>query len=256
MNILIFSDLHVDCRPLQFNNLLSHKESIAIVAGDISSFNSPTFLPTIKELSYLVKYLLFTPGNHEYYGCDIITSKLKAIENLKQYPNVIFLDNTTFILDNVKFIGTTLWTDMNKNDWFAKHSAKNNMNDFHIIRNNGNVFTPDDSIELFNNNVSFIKDELELSKQDDNIYTNVVVTHHAPSYKSILPKYLHDSCNPAFASDLSELILNNNIKYWIHGHMHSFINYTIGDTNIICNPRGYNNKENPLFSTTYNVDIN
>ena len=46
--------------------------------------------------------------------------------------------------------------------------------------------------------------------------------------------------NGGYCSDLSETILDNeNIKYWVHGHVHDDFDYTIGETRVACNPRGY-----------------
>lgn len=68
----------------------------------------------------------------------------------------------------------------------------------------------------------------------------VVVTHHAPSIKSIPEIYLTDKSTPAFASNLEPFILDRpNIKLWCHGHIHTTCDYQIGNCRVICNPRGY-----------------
>ena len=57
--------------------------------------------------------------------------------------------------------------------------------------------------------------------------------------------YQNDSLtNFAYYSDLSEFILDHpQIKLWTHGHMHNPFDYMIGDTRIVCNPRGYEGYE-------------
>jgi hypothetical protein len=46
--------------------------------------------------------------------------------------------------------------------------------------------------------------------------------------------------NGAYMSDLDNFIeIHSQIKYWIHGHTHKKQNYIIGETSIVCNPRGY-----------------
>jgi hypothetical protein len=69
----------------------------------------------------------------------------------------------------------------------------------------------------------------------------VVVTHHAPTTLSIAEWFKHDTLmNGAFASDLTDFILDRpQIKLWTHGHMHNVSDYMIGDTRVVCNPRGY-----------------
>jgi hypothetical protein len=57
----------------------------------------------------------------------------------------------------------------------------------------------------------------------------------------VKPDYHGDHLtNGAYSSDLSEFILDHpQIKLWTHGHTHDVFDYMIGDTRILCNPRGY-----------------
>jgi len=73
----------------------------------------------------------------------------------------------------------------------------------------------------------------------------VIVGHHAPSKQSIKPRYRSDNLiNGAYSSDLSEFILDHpQIKLWTHGHTHDIFDYKIGETRVLCNPRGYMNYE-------------
>ena len=49
---------------------------------------------------------------------------------------------------------------------------------------------------------------------------------------------------------------NPNMKLWIHGHVHNNFDYMIGDTRVICNPRGYEMyQENFEFKPDFEVDI-
>jgi hypothetical protein len=71
----------------------------------------------------------------------------------------------------------------------------------------------------------------------------VVVGHHAPSFKSVHEQYASQTLmNGGYASDLSEFIMDHpQIKLWTHGHMHQPFDYVIGETRVVCNPRGYEN---------------
>jgi Icc-related predicted phosphoesterase len=53
--------------------------------------------------------------------------------------------------------------------------------------------------------------------------------------------------NGAYASDLSELILDTQPAVWFHGHVHNSFDYLVGDTIVLCNPRGYVD-QNPTFN--------
>jgi Icc-related predicted phosphoesterase len=255
MKLLVLSDLHVDVRPFKDTFNKDDSDAIVILPGDIGSMKHFRFETTINNICKHVRYLLFVPGNHEYYNCDIIRDKQVLVNIDDNIPNFILLDNKAITIDGIKFIGSTLWTDMNNSDYFSMHACKQSMNDFWIIRNNGLLFTPKDTVVLHNIGLEFIKFELDDSSTRDDVLTNIVITHHAPSYASVIAKYKGDAINPAFASELSDMIFDRDIKYWIHGHMHSKLDYMIGETRIICNPRGYNDKENPEFDPKLNLSF-
>ena len=167
------------------------------------------------------------------------------------------LDQETKVIDDITFIGGTLWTDMNKEDGITLYHMKDMMNDFRCITNGaretyyrnsaGNSyvrtakFTPDDAVEDHKKMLEYIKIMTE-GKNDQKF---VVVGHHAPSKLSTHPRYVKEEImNGGYSSDLSEFILNHpQIKLWTHGHTHEEFDYMIGSTRIICNPRGYINYE-------------
>jgi len=70
-----------------------------------------------------------------------------------------------------------------------------------------------------------------------------VVGHHSPSFQSVHDMYKHETLmNGGYHSDLSEFIMDHpQIKLWTHGHTHHPFDYTIGETRVVCNPRGYEN---------------
>jgi hypothetical protein len=106
---------------------------------------------------------------------------------------------------------------------------------------------------------AYIKTVLEENRANGKNLPVVVMTHHAPSKASIKPRYLNDTImNGAYSSDLSELILDNpEIRVWTHGHTHDVFDYMIGETRIICNPRGYKGYEGRAdeFDPTMGFDI-
>ena len=65
--------------------------------------------------------------------------------------------------------------------------------------------------------------------------------------------------NGAYSSDLSEFILDHpQIKLWTHGHTHHPFDYVIGETRIVCNPRGYESDgycENSGWDITKIVEV-
>jgi Icc-related predicted phosphoesterase len=67
----------------------------------------------------------------------------------------------------------------------------------------------------------------------------VVVTHHAPSHRSLSKDVRTDPLAPAYASALDDFVAQSGADLWIHGHTHIRCDYYLGNTRVISNPRGY-----------------
>jgi Icc-related predicted phosphoesterase len=59
----------------------------------------------------------------------------------------------------------------------------------------------------------------------------------------------------AYASDLDQFVENSQVALWIHGHIHEQQDYTIGATQVVCNPRGYPDEPNGDFIPDFVVEI-
>jgi Icc-related predicted phosphoesterase len=135
------------------------------------------------------------------------------------------------------------------------------MNDYKQITMHNEVkniyhrLTPERTVEEFYKSFNYIRTVIE-GKPDRKF---VVVTHHAPTKMSVHPKYQHDTLmNGAYSSDLSEFILDNpQIRVWTHGHTHDPFDYMVGNTRIVCNPRGYKGYEQRAehFDPTFGFEI-
>ena len=264
MKIAICSDIHLEFGPIELNN--TDNANVLILSGDIcvakdlphsDSKKGDISRKFFRMCALRFPHVLYVMGNHEHYHGDFATSGKIIKEELAQYANVHLLDQETKVIDDVTFIGGTLWTDMNKEDGITLYHMKDMMNDFRCITNGaretyyrnsaGNSyvrtakFTPDDAVEDHKKMLEYIKIMVE-GKHDQKI---VVVGHHAPSKLSTHPRYAKEEImNGGYSSDLSEFILNHpQIKLWTHGHTHEEFDYMIGSTRIICNPRGYINYE-------------
>ena len=99
----------------------------------------------------------------------------------------------------------------------------------------GEKFTPIDTYMLHKLSLDWLQSGLSMKKDEK----TVVITHHIPSPSGIHPKYAGGELNHAFHSDLDDFIITNKPSLWIHGHTHDSMEYVIGETKIICNPRGY-----------------
>lgn len=184
--------------------------------------------------------VFYVMGNHEHYHgrLDKTVGDLRAV----MPANVTILEQEAVDYRGVMFLGATLWTDLNKGDDLTRFHLRHAMNDYRTITNKYDNGTYHKLIPEFTAGVHRRTREyfdVVLREHPDRPF--VVITHHAPTMASISPKYVHDTLmNGGYASDVSELILDRpNIKYWIHGHIHDPVDYMVGSTRVVSNPRGY-----------------
>ena len=262
MKISVISDIH-----LEFGGLDLPGGDILFLPGDIVVADFLRNDRTDKDARNLRKIsdkfffgecskynkVFMISGNHEHYR-GVFDNTSALLRDYLQKTNVTFLDNEFYDLsDEYRIFGATLWTDYAKEDWFSISHAKKNMSDYHVILKDGNrKFTVHDAIDEHKKTLSVMREEFP--KTDKKI---IVMSHHAPSYKSIHDYYRGDALNPAYVTELSEMILSHtNIRYWFHGHLHDPSNYMIGECNVICNPRGYAKYEtNPDFNINFEIEV-
>ena len=239
MKIQIVSDLH-----LEFHNPippLVDGVDVAVCAGDLAPVETGAVFYLAKEWAG-TRHILYVPGNHEYYGTDIDTAR-KTLERQCRHLGITLLDPGAITIDGVRFIGATLWTDLRleglADEPRASIALTSGMSDFKgAIRKGRNLFRARDSAELHRAERRFI--EAKLAQADRAEETAIVITHHAPTRRSIAPRFEGHPLNPGFASDLDRLIERYQPSLWVHGHMHDPVDVMLGDTRVLCNPQGYN----------------
>lgn len=235
MKLQILSDLHIEFGDME---LPTTDADVLVFAGDIAE--GLQGLQWIESQS-IDKPAIYILGNHEFYNNDI---NLIADVRKKASNNIYVLNNDVVELEGVRFLGCTLWTDFmlfgETDKWFAKQTAYSNMADFRVITRDGEMFTPDDSIRLFEESASWLKEVLSIPFSGQ----TVVITHHLPSFLSVPERFKSDLLSPAFASHLDNLLSAKRVKLWIHGHTHDSYDYYVNGTRVVCNPRGYVNYEN------------
>ncbi len=96
---------------------------------------------------------------------------------------------------------------------------------------------------------------LEQSLLESTAAKNIVITHHAPSLQSIPKQYQNDPVTATYASNLESFILEHQPLYCIHGHIHTPIQYNIGNTQIVCNPNGYIDDKDNGFERELIIEI-
>ena len=234
-DIMIAQDLHdhphMDYNPYSSGALadLGRRQATALRFRDF-----------LKRCSFQFPHVIYIAGNHEFYHGKWKSSLQVLRDTCSLYNNVYFLENDIKIIDDITFVGATLWTDCNKGDPLTLHSLNDMMNDFKVIRNDELGYTrlrPAHIMQRHQQTMSYFKTVID-DRKNEKI---VVVGHHSPSFQSISEQYKNDTLmNGGYHSDLSEFILDRpQIKLWTHGHTHVPFDYMLGDTRIVCNPRGY-----------------
>jgi predicted phosphodiesterase len=236
-DIMIAQDLHDHPEPA--NVVDQH----AIFKGEGAGYrqrNAQRYRDFLKRSSFEFPHVIYVAGNHEFYNGKFHAGIDYLRAECSRYPNVHFLERDTKTIDDVVFVGGTLWTDMNKYDPLTLHAVRDMMNDFRVIRNDQKGYTalkPADVAHRHRDTLDYFR--LVLDQNRDR--RCVVVGHHGPSFLSVNEKYRNEYImNGAYHSDLSEFILDRpQIQLWVHGHTHHPFDYQIGETRIVCNPRGY-----------------
>ena len=269
MKIKLVSDLHLEFSDINIKN--DQNYDVLILGGDImiaeELYDHPTvdfnpwtagavadlgrkqervqrFRDFLKRCSFQFPHVVYVAGNHEFYHGKWNRTLTVLSDECAKFPNVYFMEAGCKKIDDVTFIGGTLWTDMNQGDPVTLHSVRDMMNDFRVIKKELEGYTnlkPADTVVRHRHMLGYIK-QIVAEKHDEKF---VVVGHHAPSKISTHENYKDQFLmNGAYSSDLSEFIMDRpQIKLWTHGHTHHPFDYVIGETRIVCNPRGYEGYE-------------
>ncbi|MGS0738181.1 metallophosphoesterase [Pseudomonas sp. GG8] len=242
MKLYILSDLHNEFS--QFTPLLTDAD-LVILAGDIDihargvTWANQTFSCP----------LIYVCGNHEFYKGHI-DKTLKKMKDAAA-PHVHILENEVFVWQQIRFLGTTAWTDFSTtgNMVAASTLARDCMNDFRVIRADASYrrLRPDDLVSRNKVARGWLTQELKKPFPG----RTIVVTHHAPTPAVIGDK--HDGhLSAAYANHWPELIEKADL--WVFGHTHRAVDVELLGCRVISNPRGYPG-EDTGFHSGFEVQI-
>jgi Icc-related predicted phosphoesterase len=232
MRIRILSDLYADFGTVVLPFV---DADVTVWAGDIRP--GKTVLTWIRD-NFPEQPIIYVLGNHEFYG----GATPKLIDDFRQMSsgtNIHVLENDRLDIDGVRFLGCTLWTDFSLfgDPAIAGRNAARVMNDYLRIRVSPEFrrLTGRDTARLHDRSVRWLRDQLN----SNGSCPTVIVTHHAPSMKSLDPAEAEKLISAAYASNLDDLVASSRAKLWIHGHTHRSSRYRIGETLIVSNSPGY-----------------
>ena len=263
MRIQLFSDLHLERYP-DFRPLILPGIDVLVLAGDIGSYQPGTrlethdfglerFSPHQSELAGVT--VLFIPGNHEFDGFehDQAYARLRATcERL----GIVWLDREIHTIGQVRFVGTTLWSDFDalaqreteparqlQQRTKAFRAANYYLGKNSTLKNGAPVLA-----EGWRDMALACQAWLRAALATPFDGKTIVVTHFAPSLLSADPRYGVTPGTAGFCNGLDELFALADI--WMHGHLHCLNDYVVEgrgeqggwSCRVIANPLGYLSK--------------
>ena len=293
MKVAVCSDLHLEFQDLFLKN--TEGADVLVLSGDIiveadldmrdrrqtelgfARARSERYHEFFERVCAFFPHVVYVAGNHEHYHGDFKYTLPSLKAKLHMHDNLHILDKEVFRLGDYIFVGSTLWTDMNKEDPLTLYHIKQMMNDFKCVKNSNrevsfkaavpkdkpvgmtddewmalpysdrvrtefktrsSTFCPEDAVEEHKKSLDYIKFIVSEAKPHEKV---VVVGHHTPSLQSCAERYNNDPMmNGGYHNSLDEYIMDHpQIVLWTHGHTHENMDYMIGETRVFCNPRGY-----------------
>ena len=178
------------------------------------------------------KAVVYTPGNHEYYGAaehGMAPEDVDALlEEWCRLHGVVFLQKRVWDMPDtdITFVGCTLWAD-------ATDGALAGINDIQRALAGTEVYR-----RLHTEHRRWLQGALaDLQGSGRRV---VVVSHHLPSYACIHPSHAGDGeLNSAYATNMPLRLFKAPVCLWLHGHSHELTDVQVGTVRVVNNPTGY-----------------
>ena len=289
MKLQLISDLHLDVNKRSPLTLKEQTDDVyTLIAGDTSGTPSEA----IKWIRANVKRGIVVSGNHICYNNLNRTYQSLRRSFSRAFPitnDITYLDATVGVTskeigENILVVGSTFYTDYKlstytnesgnqQQNMYNSHRMMNDfrfgivskkkvddsqlgMQDFFNYHGTGYKYTylkPEDYVKWHELSFKAMSEIIE-NNPDKKI---VVITHHCPSPQCIDEQYVHSTINASYVSDYEKFIIEHpQIKLWHCGHVHHRSVFTIGETKIVMNPRGYcrSLEYDPKWTPYYYID--
>jgi predicted phosphodiesterase len=248
MRIRILSDLHLEFGPVELPEV---EADVVVLAGDVHKGMRGLGWARERFGETPVVYVL---GNHEYYG-EALPRLREKLEHEAAGSSIHLLENRAVEIGGVSFFGCTLWTDLELHGdvRLAEIEANARMTDFRAIRVSPKYrrLRPADTAVLHRASRRWLAAALASTSPGP----RVVVTHHAPSARSLDPRTGWQLVSAAYGSHLDDLVAASGAALWIHGHTHHAVDHRIGETRVLSNPRGYRDETVKGFDAGLVVEV-
>lgn len=277
MRLQLLSDLHLERYPDFYPKAASNVDAL-ILAGDIGSYQRGSLLSTddfgLTRFSPLRSespwpQVFFVPGNHEFDSLEF-SETYSRLRDICERLGIVWLEREVAICGNVRLVGTTLWSDFdaialkqpNLTLQMQQREKAFRAANYYLRKNTtlhqGHPMLAEGMREMALQCQTWLRTTLNSTFDG----TTVVVTHFAPSLRSIDPRYGISPGTAGFCNALDELLPFAQV--WMHGHLHCPFDYTVTGLHnhqefscrVVANPLGYAHKgEQTSFREDFVVDI-
>lgn len=255
---LYLTDLHTEHAP--FDVVYTPGVDAVLIGGDTGvGLQAVSVLESIWD-AYRVP-VLFVLGNHEYYGQEVTAFERDLQRRLDTLHtngvDIRWLQGDAHTIAGTRVVGATLWTDMEvlgDGGVMAIRMAERGMNDYRRIYlappspfateelswERPRLLRAHDTIGWHHAQKAALFAHLNAPFAGPTI----ALTHHLPSERCIAPMYQGDGLNPAFASNLTDAIIDSHTDWWLYGHSHGPVEWDLdradgGVCKMRTNCRGY-----------------
>jgi hypothetical protein len=274
VNIQLLSDLHLESHPHFAAQPLAGAD-VLVLAGDIGSYQQDSALTRLAVPDFgLARFsprpvheggagwptpVIFVPGNHEYDGLEFDDAHQRLRQACERW-GLIWLEQESVVLQGVRFVGCTLWSDFDGLSSATGPAAKDaeaaapgalaehlkardkafRAANFYLRKNHslqaGAPMLAEQVREQALKSQRWLRQALATGFDGP----TVAVTHFAPSLLSADPRYGLTPGTAGFCNALDDLL--PAAQLWLHGHLHCPQDYLSRGCRVVANPLGYARK--------------
>jgi predicted phosphodiesterase len=267
MRLRVLSDLHIrDHGPPDLPGRASSPPAdVVLIAGDV---HRGTDAIRWMRATFPGRPVVYVAGNHESYDAHLDTTLPSLRRAADPLPGtgardpvptgVYLLERDEVVLGDLRILGCTFWTGFQLFEGKrarAIRACRANVDDYrriHLLRAR-RALRPRDTARIHQTSVRWLRERLAAPTRPS-VRATVVLTHHAPSPRSIDPRYADSLTSAAFVAQQERLVEASGAALWVHGHVHASFDYRLGGTRVLANPQGHGD-ENPGFRPDLVVEV-
>ena len=237
----LISDLHVETWPEPFSWEGKSTSMMCVVAGDVSK-DRDLVVKTLTHLGQCYKTVLYIDGNDEHrHFLDSINASYTDLQaEIKNIPNVVYLQNNVVIMNGVAFVGSNGWWTYDFNPdieydqtrhWFKDHYQVDSATTSHI-----------EAMAL--QDYAYLTNTIHRMQTFPDVKRIVVITHTVPSFEFIKHdttlegSYRQSVFGNSFMQGILAADTENKINTWCFGHYHGTVDRQGNNIRYVNNCRG------------------